>query len=94
MKSSLGAQNYSWGPQRDPQGSKRRLGEGFGEALGRLWEALGRLWEVRERAQAQRETTHPYIYKKKLNPHQPRSDPILHTMEQKAIILTRWMSDT
>ena len=75
MKSSLGAQRYSWGPQRGPQGSKMRLGEGFGEALGRVWEtlgrlwealggfgkALGRLWEVRERAQAQRETTHPYI---------------------------------
>ena len=41
MKSSLGAQRYSWGPQRGPQGSKMRLGEGFGEALGRLWEALG-----------------------------------------------------
>ena len=45
-----------------------RLGEGFVEALGKLWEALGgfgkalgRLWEVRERAQAQRETTNPYI---------------------------------
>ena len=68
MKSSLGAQRYSWGPQRGPQGSKMRLGEGFVEALGKLWEALGgfgkalgRLWEVRERAQAQRETTHPYI---------------------------------
>ena len=41
-----------------------RLWEALGrlwEAFARLWEALGRLWEVRERAQAQRETTHPYI---------------------------------
>ena len=41
MKSSLGAQRYSWGPQRGPQGSKMRLGEGFVEALGKLWGAVG-----------------------------------------------------
>ena len=45
-----------------------RLWEGVGEAVegfGRLWEGFGRLLgqvsEVRERAQAQRGTTHPYI---------------------------------
>ena len=48
MKSSLGAQNYSWGPQGSPKRSPRvqneawgRLRGGFGKALG----GFGRLGE-------------------------------------------------
>ena len=62
-----------------PKGSKWSFGKalgGFGKAMGRRWEGFGRRWEgfgkllgqvseVRERAQAQRGTTHPYISKTK-----------------------------
>ena len=51
MTSSLGAQNYSWGPQGSPKRSPRvkneawgRLWGGFGEALrgfGKRWEGFG-----------------------------------------------------
>ena len=70
MKSSLGAQRYSWGPQRGPQGSKMRLGEGFVEALGKLWEALGGFGKAlggsRESAGAERNDAPLYIKKNKL----------------------------
>ena len=73
-----------------------RLGEGFGEALGRLWEALGGVGKALgslckalggsgkalggSRESAGAERNDAPLYIKKLTPDQPRSDPILFFM--------------
>ena len=65
-----------------------RFGEGFGEALGRLWEALGGFGKAlggsgkalggsRESAGAERNDAPLYIKK---TSDQPRSDPILYNI--------------